>query len=68
MSTNKSLMPSGFVRAGSETKFTSAGMPVANFWRAVKETYKNRDGVKETRTLWIRWLFGGDGGKWREEL
>jgi len=35
-------------------KFTSGGIPVANFSLAVKEIYKNGDGEKRTNTLWIR--------------
>ena len=44
----------GYAGADSEMKFTSAGIPVANFSLAVNETYKNGDGEKKTNTLWIR--------------
>ena len=44
----------GYVGADSEMKFTAAGVPVANFSLAVKETYKNGDGEKKTNTLWVR--------------
>jgi single-strand DNA-binding protein len=48
------VMLIGYVGADSEMKFTPAGIPVANFSLAVKETYKNSDGEKKTNTLWIR--------------
>jgi len=48
------VMLIGYVGADSEMKFTAAGIPVANFSLAVKETYKNGDGEKKTNTLWIR--------------
>jgi len=48
------VMLIGYVGADSEMKFTPAGIPVANFSLAVKETYKNGDGEKKTNTLWIR--------------
>ena len=44
----------GYAGADSEMKFTAAGIPVATFWLAVKEVYKNGDGEKKTNTLWIR--------------
>jgi single-strand DNA-binding protein len=44
----------GYAGADSEMKFTTAGIPVANFSLAVKEVYKNGDGEKKTNTLWIR--------------
>jgi len=47
------VMLIGHVGADSEMKFTSAGIPVANFSLAVKEVYKNGDGEKKTNTLWI---------------
>jgi single-strand DNA-binding protein len=48
------VMLIGYAGADSEMKFTAAGIPVANFSLAVKETYKNGDGEKRTNTLWIR--------------
>jgi single-strand DNA-binding protein len=47
------VMLIGYVGADSEMKFTSGGIPVANFSLAVKEVYKNGDGEKKTNTLWI---------------
>jgi len=44
----------GYVGADCEMKFTSGGIPVANFSLAVKETYKNGSGEKKTNTLWVR--------------
>jgi single-strand DNA-binding protein len=44
----------GYAGADSEMKFTAAGIPVANFSLAVKETHKNGDGEKKTNTLWIQ--------------
>jgi len=48
------VMLIGYAGADSEMKFTSAGIPVANFSLAVKEVYKNGDGEKKTNTLRIR--------------
>jgi single-strand DNA-binding protein len=47
------VMLIGYVGADSEMKFTTAGIPVANFSLAVKEVYKNGDGERKTNTLWI---------------
>ena len=48
------VMLIGYVGADSEMKFTPGDIPVANFFLAVKETYKNGSGEKKTSTLWIR--------------
>jgi single-strand DNA-binding protein len=48
------VMLIGYAGADSEMKFTSAGIPMANFSLAANETYTNGDGEKKTNTLWIR--------------
>jgi len=48
------VMLIGYVGADCEMKFTAAGIAVANFSLAVKETYKNDGGEKKSNTLWVR--------------
>jgi single-strand DNA-binding protein len=48
------VMLIGYAGADSEMKFTSAGIPVANFSLAVKEVFRTGTERKKTNTLWIR--------------
>lgn len=53
MGVNKIILI-GNLGADPEVRSTSGGTPVANFRLATSETYKNRDGERETRTEWHR--------------
>lgn len=44
----------GNLGADVEMKFTPSGTAVANFRMATAETFKNKDGRKETKTEWHR--------------
>ena len=53
MGVNKIILI-GNLGADPEVRSTSGGTPVANFRLATSETYKNREGQRETRTEWHR--------------
>lgn len=53
MGVNKIILI-GNLGADPEVRSTGSGTPVANFRLATSETYKNRDGQRETRTEWHR--------------
>ena len=53
MGVNKIILI-GNLGADPEVRSTGGGTPVANFRLATSETYKNREGQRETRTEWHR--------------
>jgi single-strand DNA-binding protein len=53
MGVNKIILI-GNLGADPEVRSTGSGTPVANFRLATSETFKNREGQRETRTEWHR--------------
>lgn len=53
----------GNLGADPEIRYTSGGTPVANFNLATKDTWTNKDGVKEDRTEWHRIVAWGRLGQ-----
>lgn len=53
----------GNLGADPEIRYTAGGTPVANFNLATKETWTNKDGVREDRTEWHRIVAWGKLGQ-----